>query len=111
MSSPTHHGEDQTCPPWCTTGARHLAFRLRHGMDDYWHEGVEHPHTTLDTDHNWNPADLQVRLGQREHDDTRGHHRYPVHIDCGGHTLSPTQARALAATLLTLAHTAEHENP
>lgn len=43
--------DDQPCPPWCTRGAEHLTKRLRHRMDDYWHEGVEHPHRTLDTTH------------------------------------------------------------
>ena len=63
------------------------------------HEGVEHPHATLDTDHNWHPQDLQVRFGQREHGDEHGHQCYPIYVDCGGHTLSPTQAATLAATL------------
>jgi len=110
MSSKVSHGRtnEQPCPAWCTTGAQHLAFLMRHGMDDYWHAGVEHPHTTLDTDHNWHPQDLQVRLGQQEHADERGHQRHPIYVDCGGHTLSPTQARTLAATLLTLADAAEH---
>jgi len=60
MSSKVSHGRtnEQPCPAWCTTGARHLEFLMKHGMDSYWHEGVEHPHTTLDTDHNRHPQDL-----------------------------------------------------
>jgi hypothetical protein len=106
-SAPLDGVEGRSCPPWCTTGAQHLAFRLGHGMDDYWHEGVEYPHPTLDTDHNWHPIDLQLRLGQREHDDEHGHLRHPVYVDCGGYSLSPTQARARAAGLLRLADAAE----
>ncbi len=81
----SHGGtDDQPCPVWCTTEAQHLTFLMRHGMDDYWHEGVEHPHDTLDTDHNWIPQDLQVRLGQQERVDEHGHQRHPTYVDCGG---------------------------
>ena len=109
MSSAEPHAgnQEQPCPPWCVTGAQHLAFRMRHGMDDYWHEGVEYPQPTLDTDHNLHPVDLQLRLGQREHDDEHGHQLHPVYVDCGGYSLSPAQARSLAAALLTLADAAE----
>ena len=107
---PYSRGE-HPCPSWCTTGAQHLAFRGGHGMDDYWHEGVEYPQATLDVDHNWHPIDLQVRLGQREHDDEHGHQLHPVYVDCGGYTLSPDQARAVAAALLLLAHAADEPSP
>jgi len=50
------------------------------------------------------PADTH---GQQERVDEHGHQRHPTYVDCGGHTLSPTQARALTATLLKLADAAE----
>lgn len=109
MSTRASYGwaDEQPCPAWCTTGAQHLTTRLRHRMDDWWHEGVEHDHATLDTDHNWHPIDLPVHLGQQERENEHGRQLHPVYVDCGGHTLSPAQARALAATLLILAHAAE----
>ena len=97
----------QPCPAWCVSGADHLTALMRVGMDDFWHHGVEHDHPTMDSNHNWVPQDITVQLIQQEHVGERGTRHHPTQVDCGGYTLSPDQARALAATLLMLAHAAE----
>jgi hypothetical protein len=99
--------DDQPCPQWCVTGAEHLARRLRHGMDDFWHEGLEVIAGTQDVDHNWHPIEMRLRLSQHEQVDERGHLRHPIQVDCQNYGLSPAQARELATVLLRLADDAE----
>ena len=99
---------DQPCPPWCVTSGGHLQHRLLHGTDDFWHEGSEVIVETLYSDHNCIPLKMHVRLDQREQVDTRGHFRHPIRVDCQNYSLSPAQARELAAALLQMAGDAEH---
>ena len=105
--APQDRSEDQPCPSWCVTGADHLTALMRVGIDDFWHQGVEHDHPTMDRNHNWVPQDITVQLIQQEHVGERGTQHHSTQVDCGGYTLSPDQARALAATLLLLAAVAD----
>jgi hypothetical protein len=99
--------DDQPCPPWCVTGGGHLQHRLLHRTDDFWHEGPEVIVATQYSDHNCIPLQMHVRLDQREQVDERGHFRHPVRVDCQNYSLSPDQARKLAAVLLQMAGQAE----
>jgi hypothetical protein len=100
--------DDQPCPPWCVTGDGHLQHRLLHRMDDFWHEGPDVIVATQYTDGNRIPLEMHVRLDQREQVDERGHFRHPIRVDCQNYSLSPAQARELAAVLLQMAGEAEH---
>jgi hypothetical protein len=81
---------------------------LLHRMDDFWHEGPDVIVATQYTDGNRIPLEMHVRLDQREQVDERGHFRHPIRVDCQNYSLSPAQARELAAVLLQMAGEAEH---
>lgn len=99
--------EDRRCPQWCVTGADHLTIQLKRGMDGYWHRGADIESPTADVDHNWHPIPVVLQFVQKEQVDERGHHRYPVEINLGDHTLSTDHARELAQRLLRLADEAD----
>ena len=108
MTSPQDHSrcDDQSCPPWCVTGGRHLHHHLQHCVD-LWHQGPEIIVATQYSDENCRPIEMRVRLDQREQVDTQGHSRQPVQVACGRYNLSPDQARELASVLLQIAGEAE----
>jgi hypothetical protein len=103
-------GDDEPCPDWCRTGAQHLAFRLDHRTDDYWHEGQRERFPASGEDRHGNQVEIVVSLTQHVQVDERGHYRHPVMVNFWGHELTTEQARQLSTALARLADQADSIN-